>query len=114
MSLAKSFFVSSTQVVIASLRFVCSSCCRIDSLTLLSAVVSAGLMSPIGSMMWKPYCVFTGRETWPSLRRNAVWSNGATVWPRAMVSLPPCDADAGSLENFFASAAKSPPSWSCS
>ena len=64
-------------------------------------------------MMCQPYCVCTGAEMSPVFSENAILSNGATVWPFVIVSLPPCFAEPGSFEYFFASVAKSAPSFSC-
>ena len=81
-------------------------------MTSFSGVTFASLTSPIGWMMWKPNSVFTGREISFFFNRNAVWSNGATVWPFEIVNLPPFAFEPVSSENFFASAAKSAPAFS--
>ena len=47
-----------------------------------------------------------------SFSRNAVWSNGATVWPFEIVSLPPFAFEPVSSEFFFARSEKSPPAFS--
>ena len=53
-------------------------------------------------MMWKPNSVLTGFEISFFFSRNAVWSNGATVWPFEIVSLPPFAFEPVSSECFFA------------
>ena len=64
-------------------------------------------------MMCQPYVVCTGAESSFFLSENATLSNGATVCPFEIVSFPPCAAEPGSFEYFFASFAKSPPLFSC-
>ena len=66
-------------------------------------------------MMCQPNCVCTGAEIWFVFSANAALSNGATVCPRLMPpgSLPPSGFDEVSVEYFLASAAKSPPFFSC-
>ena len=64
-------------------------------------------------MMCQPYVVCTGADSSFVLSENATLSNGATVCPFEIVSFPPCAAEPGSFEYFFASAAKSPPPLSC-
>ena len=78
-------------------------------LTLASGVTFAGLTAESASMMCQPYCVCTGGEVSPVLSENATLSNGATVSPYVMVSLPPTFAELGSFEYFFASVAKLSP-----
>jgi hypothetical protein len=62
----------------------------------------------------------TGWESSLVFRENAALSNGATVWPRLTVSLPPWSFDPGSSEFALARTAKSAPpfssvwSWSAS
>ena len=79
--------------VITSFFFCCSSCWRIESFTLLSGVADGGRMSDRAWMTCQPNCVLTGLESWPFFRENAVLSNGGTVWPRTIVSLPPFAAE---------------------
>jgi hypothetical protein len=64
-------------------------------------------------MMWNPYWVLTGFEIALLTREKAALSNGGTVWPLEMVSLPPWPFELGSCECFLARAAKSAPPWSC-
>ena len=54
-----------------------------------------------------------GRRAGSSSSENAALSNGATVWPRGTVSLPPLSFEPGSSEYSFASVAKSAPDSSC-
>ena len=98
--------MSLTHFVITSFFFCCSSCCRIESFTLSSGVVVGGLTAESAWITCHPYCVCTGRDSSPFFSENAVLSNGATVWPRTIVSLPPFAAELGSFEYFFASFAK--------
>jgi len=61
--------------------------------------------------MCQPNCVFTGLESSPVFRENATLSNSGTVWPREIVSWPPCAFELGSCEYFFASVAMSAPAF---
>src|SRR5438093_2108787 len=113
MFLSKDFFTPSNHVVIVEVFFVWSSCWRIDSLTSFSGVCFAGFTAESAWMMCQPYVVCTGGDVWPVLSENATLSNGATVWPFVIVSLPPFGAEPGSFEYFFASVAKLAPEFSC-
>jgi hypothetical protein len=56
--------------------------------------------------------VCTGFDSWPVRSSKATRSNGATVWPRVIVSRPPCAFEPGSIEYFFARVAKLAPFFS--
>src|SRR6185312_2503959 len=109
---AYSFFTPSSHVCSAALRFCCSSCCLIDSLTCANGVDWRGLAFWSAWMMCQPYLLRTGFDSCPVRSANATFSNCGTNEPRVSVSCPPLAFELGSIEYFFARAAKLAPAFS--